>query len=92
MNKARRTQIEKELVAVRDAVEALRYTLENLQSLAAAEQECFDNMPEGLQASENGQRIEEIAQAFESANSTLESAIDDVESAIEEIGEAVVQC
>ncbi len=91
MNKARRTQVEKELAAVRDAMDAMRIALQNLQDLAAEEQDCFDNMPEGLQASENGQRIEEIAQSFESANSTFESAIDEVESALEEISEAVNQ-
>jgi flagellar biosynthesis chaperone FliJ len=91
MNKARRTQVNKELVDVQQALDALRTALENLQSLAAEEQDCFDNMPEGLQASENGQRIEEIAQAFESANSTLESAIDDIDSATSEISDAVNQ-
>jgi prefoldin subunit 5 len=91
MNKARRTAVDKELATVRDAMDALRTALENLQGLAAEEQDCFDNMPEGLQASENGQRIEEIAQAFESANSTLESAIDDIDSSIDEIADAVNQ-
>ena len=91
MNKARRTQINKELIAIAEAIDAMRTALENLQGFATEEQECFDNMPEGLQASENGQRIEEIAQALESANSSLESAIDDVESAVEEISEAVTQ-
>ena len=91
MNKQRRTQIEKELVDVQEALDALRTALQNLQDLATAEQECFDNMPEGLQASENGQRIEEIAQALESANSAFESAIDDIDSAVDEISEAVVQ-
>jgi hypothetical protein len=68
MNKQRRAKIEAEVLAAQTAIEALRFALQNLQDLATEEQECFDNMPEGLQASENGQRIEEIAQAFESAN------------------------
>jgi len=91
MNKQRRAKVEAELLAVRTAIEALRFYLQNLQDLATEEQDCFDNMPEGLQASDNGQRIEEIAQAFESANDSLSSALDDAESAIEEIGEAVNQ-
>lgn len=91
MNKQRRAKVEAELLAVRTAIEALRFAMDNLKDLAAEEQDCFDNMPEGLQASDNGQRIEEIAQAFESANDSLESAIDDLDSAADEIGEAVNQ-
>jgi hypothetical protein len=91
MNKQRRTKIEAEVLAAQTAIEALRFALRNLQDLATEEQDCFDNMPEGLQASENGQRIEQIAEALESANSTFESSIDDVESALDEITEAVNQ-
>jgi prefoldin subunit 5 len=91
MNKQRRAKIEAELLAVRTAIEALRFAMDNLKDLATEEQDCFDNLPEGLQASDNGQRIEEIAQAFESANDSLESAIDDLDTAAEEIGEAVNQ-
>jgi prefoldin subunit 5 len=91
MNKQRRAKIEAEVLAIQTAIEALRFYLQNLQDLATEEQDCFDNMPEGLQASENGQRIVEIAQAFDSANDSLSSAIDDIESAVEEIQEAVNQ-
>jgi hypothetical protein len=91
MNKTRRTQIESELLAVQTAIDELRFRLQNLQDLATAEQECFDNMPEGLQASENGQRIEAIAEAFEEANSALEFAIDDIDAATDEIAKAVNQ-
>ena len=91
MNKQRRAKVEAELLAVRTAIEALRFAMDNLKDLATEEQDCFDNMPEGLQASDNGQRIEEIAQGFESGNESLECAIDDIENHIEEISGCVNQ-
>lgn len=91
MNKARRTQINKELIAIAEAIDAMRTALENLENLQCEEQECFDNMPEGLQASENGQRIERIAEALEYANSSLDMAIGQVDAAVDELAEAVDQ-
>lgn len=65
MNKERRKQI-------RDAIMKIE-TL--VQSIRDAEEEAFDNMPEGLQASENGMISEE-------AQDNLDAAIDSLEEAI----------
>jgi len=51
-----------------------------LEELRDAEQEKFDNMSEGLQASERGQ-------AIETAANNLSSAYDDVETALASLEE-----
>lgn len=56
--------------------EAVREALDNARSVfesaADEEQEKFDNMPEGLQASERGEKLEAAAAALQDAVSTLE--------------------
>lgn len=91
MNKARRTLIDRECTAIRELVSQLRDHMEALESLRDEEQECYDNMPEGLQGSDQGQRIEGIANDLDSAISTLDSAISEVDNAVDEIEEAANQ-
>lgn len=60
---------EQGVAAVIDAVSNARsvFTEE-----AEAEREKFDNMPEGLQQTEKGEKLEEAADQLESADSSLE--------------------
>lgn len=46
-----------------------------LEELRDAEQEAFDNMPEGLQESERGVKMEEYIEALSSAVDSTEEAI-----------------
>lgn len=55
--------------------------LEILGPLADAEQEKFDNMSEGLQQAETGQRIEQAAEALSRVKEAVESAIESLEEA-----------
>lgn len=65
MNKQRRNRI----------VDAI-YKIESLiQSILDEEQEAYDNMPEGLQGSENGIISEEAQENLDSAIEALEEAI-----------------
>jgi hypothetical protein len=64
-------------------------TVEQLDTLADEEQGKFDNLSEGLQAAERGQKLEAAASALSSAKSSLESAKGDIESAISELETAV---
>jgi hypothetical protein len=50
-----------------------------LDSLAEDEREKFDNMSEGLQQAENGQKLSEAADALESARDSLDEAISSLE-------------
>ena len=60
-------------------VGVLREAHSDLQSLADAEQEKFDNMPEGLQQSDRGQKIEESADSLSDAAGDLDAVVDAVE-------------
>lgn len=74
MNKPRRKELNKALAMIAEA----RAIIEAMQE---EEQESFDNMPEGLQASELGERIEENAERLEEIAGYLE----DQENELEEI-------
>lgn len=67
MNQAQRKIVAdklQQLIGLKEQIEAIG---SELRTLADEEQEKFDNMPEGLQASENGQAIETAAQALDEA-------------------------
>ena len=74
MNAERRKRIEKAVGMIADA----RSILEDVTS---DEQEAFDNMPESIQASERGEKMEEFIEILEEAVSALE----EVEGNLEEI-------
>lgn len=58
MNKKRRKQIQE----IAEQISALK---DRLEELCDAEQESFDNMPEGLQQAENGQKMEAAVATIE---------------------------
>jgi flagellar biosynthesis chaperone FliJ len=67
MNNARR----KEILKVSDELEKLR---DRVSELMDEEQEYFDNMPEGIQASEKGELSEQHLYALEEAVDTIDTA------------------
>lgn len=76
MNKTDRAELQKALDMIIQATEIVR-------SVGEQEQEKFDNLTEGLQASERGQRFEEIASQLSNATDTLETVHSDIEAALE---------
>ncbi|WP_420581977.1 hypothetical protein [Reichenbachiella sp.] len=74
MNNARR----KELTKILKCTEALRSSLE---SVSIDEQEAFDNLPESIQYSERGEKMEESIDEMDSICSELE----DIEERILEL-------
>lgn len=75
MNAKRRKELEKVIALIEDAKS-------QLEILKDEEQEAFDNMPEGLQCSEKGERMEEVISYLDDSFSELESAIENITSAI----------
>ena len=75
--------------AIISQIEALKAQAEvlagELRELADAEQEKFDNMPEGLQGGDRGQAMEEAACNLSSAADALESG--SLEEALEALGQ-----
>lgn len=76
MNAKRRKELEKVIALIEEAKN-------QLEALKEEEQEAFDNMPEGLQYSEKGERMEEVISYLDDAFSELESSIENITSAIE---------
>lgn len=69
----------KQLQSILDKIVELK---EQLEIIKESEQEKFDNLTEGLQATERGQKLEEGVEQLESAFSSLEEAGEYLEEAI----------
>lgn len=74
MNKTRRKAIDTLMARLED----LRLDVEYLQE---EEQEAFYNIPESLQESEKGEKMQESIDALEEALSNLEEAIENLDTA-----------
>ena len=72
MNKTDR----QELCSIKSQIQEL---VDKLREMGEIEQEKFDNLTEGLQASERGQRYQECADCMESVCSTIEEALEELE-------------
>lgn len=75
MNKVRRKELNRALEMIAEA----RAIIEAMQE---EEQESFENMPEGLQVSELGEKIEENAGRLEEIASYLEDQENELEEVI----------
>ena len=69
MNKARR----KWLSTIVESLENAKYEIESVRD---EEQDCFDNLPEGIQYSERGDEMEENISTMEDALSNIDDAIE----------------
>ena len=72
MNSKRRKDIEK-------AVEFLYEAKSMLENLLEEEQNDFDNLPEGIQCSERGEKMEEYIGYIEDSISSIEDSIEKAE-------------
>lgn len=77
MNATRR----KELNKLIEQLEDIKIQIENLQQ---EEQDAYDNLPESLQDSERGERMQEAADELENAASSVDEVIDYINNAIEQ--------
>ena len=68
MNKARRISITK----IADSLQALKSDVESIQS---EEQDAYDNLPESLQDSERGDRMQEAIDNLEDALTLIDEAV-----------------
>ncbi|HRG20499.1 MAG TPA: hypothetical protein PLQ57_05690 [Saprospiraceae bacterium] len=76
MNKQDRKELEKAINDIENAKSLVEEILDNEQSK-------FDNLPEGLQISEKGQKMEENISALDDARNLLEEAIQQIQTAAE---------
>jgi len=76
MNKQRRKQLA-------DIIEQLESLKSELEEVKEQEEEAFENMPESLQESDRGQRMQEVIDILYNAFSSIEEAIDGITEAQE---------
>lgn len=88
MNKHDRKQVDEWIEIVDEASKALSAVPEDLETLADEEQGKYDNMTEGLQESDSGQRILTAAEALSEAHSAVEEANEALDTALEKLQEA----
>ena len=69
MNNDRRKRIETAQTMLRDA-QAI------IEEVAAEEHDAYDNLPEGLQAAERGERMDQIASSLDDVVNSIEDAFD----------------
>ena len=76
MNNTRRKQLRK-------AIELMETVSSIIEEMRDEEQECFDNMPEGIQVSERGEQIETNAYDLDEAYESLAEIIDNINDIID---------
>lgn len=72
MNKQDRKEIARAIALIEEAKEIF-------ESISSQEQEKYDNLSEGLQASENGQKFESNVESLDEAVSNIEDVINNVQ-------------
>lgn len=75
MNKERRKRLS-------EIVDVLQSSLTGIEQELSDEQDCFDNLPEGIADSERGEKFEENIDNLEDAVSSIEDAIESIGNAI----------
>lgn len=76
MNKLKRKEIQ-------SIIERLEDIKSDIEAIQEEEQDCYDNLPEGIQDSERGEAISENADDLESASSDLEDIISNLQDIID---------
>lgn len=82
MNKKRRAKILNVIEQLTIELTRLEQIRDTVQDILDEETEAFDNMPEGLQESYNGQISQEAQESMESAIDSLDEAISSLEEVL----------
>lgn len=75
MNKQRRKELDKIQGQLMDLQTAL-------EELTVEEQDCYNNLPEGIQDSERGEAMTEAVEYMEAAYDNIQDAIDNITEAL----------
>ena len=89
MNNARRKELKSALTLAEEVKVNLDCIQEILDSCINEEQDCYDNLPEGLQESDKGDRMQEAIDTLDDAINSLDEIRDNVDSLITQIDDAI---
>lgn len=67
---------------INELIEGLQSIRNEIEMIAEEEQEKFDNLPEGIQATERGENLEAAAEALQSGMDSIDEAIEYFQEAI----------
>ena len=86
MNKARRASLKLALSKIETLTAYIEEIKEDLQGVLDEEEEAYENLPESIQGSEQGEQMQEYIEALEEAIDSLdEFDADELYTSIEEI-------
>lgn len=89
MNNKQRRKLYEEKVRLGNAHDIIESVRENLEEMYGEEQDKYDNLPEGLQESEMGEKLQEIAGLLEDASYDLDSISGEISDVLEKIDEII---
>ena len=89
MNNKQRKKLYEEKVRLGNAHDIIESVRENLEEMYGDEQDKSDNLPEGLQESEMGEKLQEIAGLLEDASYDLDSISGEISDVLDKIDEAI---
>ncbi len=89
MNAPRRKNLAKIIEAIEELKSQLEDQMSDLETLRDEETDYYDNMPEGIQASERGERAECSMEALTEACDTLYDLVSQLEDVTSSIQEAI---
>ena len=89
MNNQQRRKLYEEKVRLGNAHDIIESVRENLEEMYREEQDKYDNLPEGLQESEMGEKLQEIAELLEDASFDLDSISSEISEVLDKIDEAI---
>lgn len=91
MNKQKRDELAIIHQKLTNMLDTLTVISADVEEMKDEEQEKYDNMSEGFQQSENGQKIEAAATALDNAVSELQQMESSLQTALEEIDNATAE-
>jgi DNA repair ATPase RecN len=89
MNNKQRKKLYEEKVRLGNAHDIIESVRENLEEMYGEEQDKYDNLPEGLQESEMGEKLQEISELLEDASYDLDSISGEISDVLEKIDEVI---
>jgi uncharacterized iron-regulated protein len=66
-----------------DVQHALRAAIAMIEGVQSEEQDAFDNMPEGLQSGEKGDKAQAAIDAMLEATESIEAAVESLDTAVQ---------
>ena len=88
MNNARRKELKAAITLAEEVKVNLDCIQEILESCVGEEQDCYDNLPEGIQEGEKGEHMHEAIDFLDDAINSLDDVRDNVDALIEQIENA----